>query len=811
MIKKGSYHSPLAILLVLCLILGMSSFAYAEEEKPELKISEIEAGAAYDAELVNISESDFDYVIMKVWNEEEGDDEAVLYPAEWQEADPGADEEKAEDDTEDKEASWLAHILVDNHEETGVYKVVAYGVNVIEPDEAEKVEISSAEDITVDILSDEEMSTEITDASFEVPASDEADSDNTTPVTSTPWNPVPDILVPDVSEPETSVNENAESPEEEKITDELSLDGEDSASVSRKEAKRLGTPLLGIDVSHHNGTIDWAKVKKAGIKYVIIRCGYGDNYTSQDDKKWTYNVAQCEKLGIQYGVYIYSHATNATMAKSEADHCIRLLKGHNPHYPVYLDLEDEDQANLSNAKLKTVTVTWANKIKAAGYTPGVYSSKYWWTTKLTSTDYDNYSKWVAQWNKECTYTGMYHMWQYSSTGSVSGISGNVDMDYWYGNAPVIKPGWNKIAGKIYYCDENGVFIKGWLELEGRKYYFDTDGVMVTGWKEIDDIQYYFNTSGEMVTGWENVNVQQVNRLYGSTRYETSLKVADSLKKKRSLDKFSTIILASGRNFPDTMAGSYLSCVICAPILLVDSRQDHIAAVQSYINANLKSGGKIYLLGGPAVVPDKAVTGLSGYSVTRLSGEDRYETNLAILKEALKYSKSNEILVCSGDGFADSLSAAAVGKPILLVKDSLEKSQIDYLKSLTGTKTFDIIGGTGAVSDQVKKELNNYGTTTRIGGSTRYETSVNVAKKFFAKPESVVLAYGKDYPDGLCGGALAYAMNGPVVLTENGKTKAAEAYTLTAGMKYGAVLGGSSLISDVFVKAIYYMREGASIK
>ena len=190
--------------------------------------------------------------------------------------------------------------------------------------------------------------------------------------------------------------------------------------------------IRGIDVSKHNGTIDWAKVKAAGIDYAIIRCGYGDNITSQDDTKWKYNVSECERLGIPYGVYIYSYATSVAHAQSEADHCIRLLKGHKPSYPIFLDLEDSCMSNLSNAKLASITQAWATKIVSAGYTPGVYSSKSWWTNKLTSSNYNNYCKWVAQWNTKCTYTGTYHSWQYSSTGSVKGIAGNVDMDYWYG-------------------------------------------------------------------------------------------------------------------------------------------------------------------------------------------------------------------------------------------------------------------------------------------------------------------------------------------------------------------------------------------
>ena len=186
----------------------------------------------------------------------------------------------------------------------------------------------------------------------------------------------------------------------------------------------------GIDVSKWNGVIDWKKVKGDGIKYAIIRCGFGSNLKSQDDVKFAYNVAQCEKLGIPYGVYIYSHATTTQEAYSEAQHCIRLIKGHYPKYPVYLDLEDPaDTAPLSNKRLALITETWAKKIEAAGYKAGVYSSTSWWKTKLTKPVFDKYEKWVAQWAPRVTYTGKFSMWQYSSEGKVKGISGNVDMNY----------------------------------------------------------------------------------------------------------------------------------------------------------------------------------------------------------------------------------------------------------------------------------------------------------------------------------------------------------------------------------------------
>ncbi len=304
-------------------------------------------------------------------------------------------------------------------------------------------------------------------------------------------------------------------------------------------------------------------------------------------------------------------------------------------------------------------------------------------------------------------------------------------------------------------------------------------------------------SDDFVSGKVNVS-----RIYGNTRFETSLKVADELKAQLGVDKFDTVILAYGKNYADALAGSYLSCVTNAPILLVDQNADHIRGVQAYIKGNLAPEGKIYLLGGEAVVPESAISGLDGYEVKRLWGTDRYETNLAILEEASSYAgDETEILICSGTGFADSLSASAVGKPILLVKNGLQACQTEYLEGKTGL-SFEIIGGTGAVNASVESDLGTYGTVERIGGSTRFETSVNVAKKFFLTPESCVLAYGMDFPDGLCGGALAHAMNGPLILTANNRTQAATAYVYRTDIKDVKVLGGPALISDASVKLIF---------
>lgn len=188
----------------------------------------------------------------------------------------------------------------------------------------------------------------------------------------------------------------------------------------------------GIDVSEHQGWIDWDLVKEQGIDFAIIRCGYGTDKTSQDDIHWLRNVAECERLGIPYGVYLYSYAESVDAAASEAAHALRLLEGHNPDLPVYLDLEDRVQSqNLGvRAILPIIANTFCETIREAGYKPGIYANTYWWTHYLTNPVFDNWEKWVAQYNTECTYTGTYKVWQASSKMRIDGTTSKyVDVNF----------------------------------------------------------------------------------------------------------------------------------------------------------------------------------------------------------------------------------------------------------------------------------------------------------------------------------------------------------------------------------------------
>lgn len=187
-----------------------------------------------------------------------------------------------------------------------------------------------------------------------------------------------------------------------------------------------------IDVSKHNGVIDWAKVKKAGY-HAILRLGYGDNIKTQDDAKFLYNAQQCEKLGIPYGAYIYSYAKSEKQISSEIMHAKRMLKGRKLSYPVYFDTEQSGTQSVAGKFAKK----FCDAMEKEGYWAGIYASESWWNAYVKPTCGDRYTKWIAKYGTnngkaqtKPNVTGT-DIWQYSSKGKVDGVSGYVDVNIVY--------------------------------------------------------------------------------------------------------------------------------------------------------------------------------------------------------------------------------------------------------------------------------------------------------------------------------------------------------------------------------------------
>lgn len=305
-------------------------------------------------------------------------------------------------------------------------------------------------------------------------------------------------------------------------------------------------------------------------------------------------------------------------------------------------------------------------------------------------------------------------------------------------------------------------------------------------------------------------VGAVYRISGASRFETARVAADVLKQTLGVDSFNTIIVASGENFADALTGSYLAAVREAPILLHNDKvlEDNVA----YITENLAKGGRVCILGGTSSVSQALDDALKaeGIDVQRFAGSDRYETNLAILEAA--GVADEEILVCTADNFADSLSASAAGLPILLVNNKtgqLTDGQKEFLDALEGN-AITIIGGVNSVSEAMEETLGTYGTVNRVSGASREETSVKFAEKYFEAPEYALLAYSWNFPDGLCGGPLAYAMGAPLLLTSAGNEESAAAYVAEAEIIKGYVLGGTATVKDASVRIIFAMNDNTQI-
>lgn len=188
----------------------------------------------------------------------------------------------------------------------------------------------------------------------------------------------------------------------------------------------------GIDVSEHNGSIDWNKVAKE-VDFAILRLGWVGNKNNHTlDKKFETNYKNAKAAGVKIGVYIYNYCNSEATAKDGAEWTINNLKGKKLDLPVYFDMEDSSIAGLGKTKLTDIVDAFNTKIEAAGYWAGVYANKNWFDNYLEDGIEDRYTSWIAHYTSGTNkYEGEFDMWQNSSTGKIDGISGNVDTNYMY--------------------------------------------------------------------------------------------------------------------------------------------------------------------------------------------------------------------------------------------------------------------------------------------------------------------------------------------------------------------------------------------
>lgn len=318
----------------------------------------------------------------------------------------------------------------------------------------------------------------------------------------------------------------------------------------------------GIDVSRWQGEINWSQVAADDVSFVML----GTRSKGAVDPYFHRNIQQASAAGVKVGVYIYSLATTVEMAEAEADFVLDLIHDYPVSYPVAFDMEDSTQGNLSKEELAAIANAFCKKISDSGYYPIIYANENWLKNKLDMSLMD-YPVWVARYSARPSYQNPV-MWQATSTGSVKGINGNVDIDfqfkdfsgqipantwrtingkrYYYSNYAKQKnawaqdgsdwyymdseglasTGWITVSGSRYYLDEttgkmqtgwrqdqgkwyylggSGAVKKGWIEDNGAWYYTDSNGIMQTGWLDADGKRYYMESSGKMAVGWTNQN------------------------------------------------------------------------------------------------------------------------------------------------------------------------------------------------------------------------------------------------------------------------------------------------------------------
>lgn len=189
---------------------------------------------------------------------------------------------------------------------------------------------------------------------------------------------------------------------------------------------------FGVDISEHNGKVNWKKVSK-NVDFAVIRIGWNGNNSFKLDKRFEENYKAAKAAGVKLGAYVYNYAKSTNAAEAGAKWVAKQIKGKDFDLPIYFDMEDPTLQGYSKTALTAITKAFCSTLKKEGYEVGVYASKYWFTAKLDAAWIKrNYHTWIAHYTSGTEkYKGEYEMWQNSSSGHVSGVVGRVDTNYLY--------------------------------------------------------------------------------------------------------------------------------------------------------------------------------------------------------------------------------------------------------------------------------------------------------------------------------------------------------------------------------------------
>lgn len=333
--------------------------------------------------------------------------------------------------------------------------------------------------------------------------------------------------------------------------------------------------VIGIDVSEHNKTIDFNKVKADGIDFVYVRVGY-TGYTKSKfslnfDPYYQTNIANALAAGLQVGVYWYSQALNESEASQEADMLLNAIAGYNVTLPVVDDYEFAgvgdsgrlDSANLSKDQMTANSLAFINTVAQRGYVPCLYANKSFLENRVNASQIAQVAKiWLAHYNTVTGYAGDYEYWQFTSDGKVDGISGRVDMNVWYQGAmpnisaqpPVPNASPKKVTGVKLKERTNTTLTFTWNKQDSATYYniykydFDNDEYVYLGSTQGNVNSYYisglpegsynkFKVSAVVlgVEGAKSAVYKEVN-----TPKKVKIKLAKSTKKKKITYKWKKV-------------------------------------------------------------------------------------------------------------------------------------------------------------------------------------------------------------------------------------------------------------------------------
>lgn len=494
-----------------------------------------------------------------------------------------------------------------------------------------------------------------------------------------------------------------------------------------------------IDVSSWQGDIDWAKAKADGVEGAIIRLGFG--WGNDADAKAQRNINECKRLGIPFGIYWYSYAEDASGSRQEGNDVVSKLRqfGVRPNdlkYPVYYDLESwtwtghtpPNDPNVYNG----IVNAWYGALQSGGYQNlGVYSYTSYLQGPLNNANIYAKTRWVAQYGPRMEFTAFGtndRGWQYTSSGQINGISGNVDMSA-FGNKTysVIK----RLAGSTRYDTMVSVVSEGaWsaggtvivasgenypdaLSASGLAGVYGAPIVLTEGNKLSPQATEQIRSlrpsriivvgglsviSGNVLVSLQGI-CSKVSRIAGATRTDTS----SALYRDGGNAWGSTAIVVSAVNYPDALSVSPYAYAEKAPVFLCDP----VTGLTDEQRVALKNFKRVLVVGGENAVPSRFVQDLPG--VIRRAGATRYETSMAVADWGLSNGlREDAIVYAAGLNFPDALTAgplAGRNGSVLLLVDSSSNSTVSYSVKFRGktTKAW-IVGGTSAVSQMTANRI-----------------------------------------------------------------------------------------------------------